>query len=81
MNNIEAQVKEVNSKFARLIRSLGHDNTKGSERHRFEVDFAYALHEITMAPIYMQQKFVDRANLIVADLIKQIKTNTPAAVV
>lgn len=88
MNNVDAQLKEVNLKFARLVRTLGSDNTrgplldakalkyeypKGTPRYELEVEFAHALYDAEGAPEYRKQHYIDKANLIVADLIKLIK--------
>lgn len=44
-----------------------------SERYNFEVEFAYVLAEIQRAPDYIVQKHIDRANVLVMELIATIK--------
>jgi hypothetical protein len=71
--NADYHVKELNDRFGRLIKNLGINNRKGSDRYAFEVDFAYALHDIKMGPSYMQGKMFDKAAGIVNSLIAAIK--------
>lgn len=73
MDQIETQTKEVNDKFRLLVRNLGANNTKGTVRYQYEVDFAHAINEIRWAPSYIVQKYVDKANLIVSNLIKDLQ--------
>ena len=46
---------------------------KASDRYKFEVEFAYILLEISRAPEYIIQKHVDKANLLVMELVALIK--------
>ncbi len=71
MNQIDLQVQEINNEFKNRTKALGYDNTKGTLRHKYEVDFAYALNDIRWAPIYIAQKFVDRLESIVVNLSKE----------
>lgn len=83
--NAESHIKELNERFGRLIKNLGANNRRvfsmetgsfvdsGSDRYNFEVDFAHALNEISMGPVYMQGKMFDKAAGIVNDLINHIK--------
>lgn len=45
-----------------------------SERYNFEVEFAYILTDIQRAPEYIVQKHIDRANLLIMELISSIKS-------
>lgn len=74
---VQKQISDMNSRFQRLVRQLGNDNSKGTERHSFETDFAYSLREIDLAPNYIVQKFVDRAGYVIDDLIKTINASSP----
>lgn len=81
-------VKELSERFARLIKQLGSNNRRTKEgktkdgkdiyvkslRYKFEVDFAYALHEIVSCPRYLQGKMFDNASGIVNDLITHLKS-------
>jgi hypothetical protein len=80
--NAEVHVKELNERFSRLIKNFGANNKKGTDRYNYEVQFAYALNEISQAPTYMKGKMFDRASNIVSKLIAQLKTqgDTPAEV-
>ena len=83
--NADSHVKELNERFGRLIKNLGNNNRRtfsqekgefideGSDRYNFEVDFAYALNEIKMGPVYMQGKMFDKAAGVVNSLINHIK--------
>lgn len=74
MNPVETQVNEIKQKFGRLVRNhLGNDNTKGTARYDFEVNFAHALREIDDAPDYIVLKFVDKLQGVLNDLVKHIK--------
>jgi len=72
--NTELHVKEINERFGRLIKNLGSNNRKGTERYNIEVNFAYAIREIELSPIYMQGKMFDKATGIVGRLIAALKT-------
>lgn len=71
--NSDIHVKELNERFARLIRGLGYNNSKGTDRYNFETEFAYAIHEITAGPVYMQGKMFDKAAAVVNNLINHLK--------
>jgi hypothetical protein len=71
--NSDHHVKELNDRFGRLIKNMGINNKKGTDRYDYEVDFSYALHDIKMGPAYMQGKMFDRAAGIVNSLIADIK--------
>ena len=82
--NADSHVKELNERFARLIKNLGSNNRRfysmekgayvdeGSERYNFEVEFAYAINEIMLGPVYMQGKMFDKAAGIMNSLINRI---------
>lgn len=44
-----------------------------TERYKFEVEFAYIMDEILNGPQYIVQKNIDRAELLIADIISSIK--------
>ena len=85
--NYDVHVKDLNERFARLIKQLGSNNrsvkdgkTKDGKwlylkslRYKFETDFAYALHEISQCPKYLQGKMFDNASSIVNELITHLK--------
>ena len=71
--NVDNHLKDLTDKFNRLVRSLGDRNKKGTDRYRFEVEFAYALNEVTNCPVYMQGKMFDKAAAVVNSLISFIK--------
>lgn len=79
--NVESHLKEINERFARLIKNLGANNKKGSTRYQFEVDFSYAINEVSKSPSYMQGKMFDKASLVVNNLINQLKVQREADVV
>jgi len=74
--NTEIHIKEINERFGRLIKNLGSNNRKGTERYNFEVNFAYAIREIEQSPSYMQGKMFDKATGIVGRLISMLKTQS-----
>lgn len=74
----ELHVKELNDRFGRLIKNLGPNNRKGSERYTLEVNFAYALNEIEQSPRYMQGKMFDKATGIITKLIGALKIQAEA---
>lgn len=69
----EAHLKELCAKFARLVRNLGFNNAKGTVRHQFEVDFAYAVREVSDCPNYLRAKMLDKVSNIIANLITHLK--------
>ena len=70
MNQYELQAQDVNVRFKAAIRNLGHENGVGTARYNYEVEFAHSLNEIRLAPSYIIQKYIDKANLILASVIK-----------
>jgi hypothetical protein len=74
MNPVETQVHEIKQKFGRLVRAhLGNDNERGTARYKFEVEFAHSLNEIDHAPAYIVQKYVDKLQGVLNDVVKHIK--------
>jgi hypothetical protein len=73
--NYEAHVTELKERFARLIKQLGANNKKGSDRYQFEVDFSYAMYDVETAPPYLQGKMFDQASSVVSALINYLKRN------
>lgn len=71
--NYDSHVKELNERFARLIKQLGTNNKAGTTRHEYEVEFSYALHELKNCPQYLQGKRFDQATAIVQALFNQLK--------
>lgn len=69
----ENHVKELNERFGRLIKQLGWRNEKGTDRYKFEVDFAYAVNEISICPTYLKGKMFDKASGVVNNLINFLK--------
>lgn len=57
--------KDLNDRFSWLVMTLGPNNKVGSQRHQFEVDFAYSLNELENSPRYIQGKMYDQAVSIV----------------
>jgi hypothetical protein len=78
--NTEVHLKEINERFGRLIKNLGSNNRKGTERYNFEVNFTYAIREIEQSPVYMQGKMFDKATGIVGRLIAALKTQNETSV-
>lgn len=72
----DEHVKELKEKFSRLIRKLGRENARGTKRHEFEVNFAYALHELELGPAYLRGKLFEQANDVANALVVHVKTLT-----
>ena len=77
--NTEVHLQEINERFGRLIKNLGSNNRKGTERYNFEVNFTYAIREIEQSPVYMQGKMFDKATGIVGRLIAALKIQNEAS--
>lgn len=83
--NYAVHAKELNEKFGRVVKQLGSNNRrtwsktkgayieKGSPRYEAEVNFAYALNELTACPVYLQSKMFDLATNVVNNLINSLK--------
>jgi len=78
--NPGTHVSDLNSEFSVLIDQLGINNRCGSQRYRFEVDFAYALNEVEMCPTYLQRKMFDDARSIVNQLSASLKAREKPAI-
>ena len=79
--NTELHLTELNERFGRLIKNFGVSNKKGTERYNFEVNFAYAVNEITQSPAYMQGKMFDKATSIIGRMISALKTKNETPVI
>ena len=75
--NVERHLEELNDRFRRFIKMLGDNNSKGTDRYDFEVDFAYATHELRMCPTYMQGKMFDKASSVVNNLVNYVRNKEP----
>lgn len=71
--NYEPMVNDLSRKFGSLIRQLGWNNSKGTTRHAFEVDFAYAIHEFKTSPRYIEWKGFEAISSIVSELSARLK--------
>jgi hypothetical protein len=47
------------------------NNAKGTQLHKWQVEFAYMVHEITSGPSYIAPKIIDNANRFIDGIIKQ----------
>ena len=47
------------------------NNTKGTQLYKWQVEFAYMVHEITSGPSYIAPKIIDNANRFIDGIIKQ----------
>jgi hypothetical protein len=70
----DEQVKDLKDKFALLVRKLGAKNTKGTDRYKFEVDFAYAIDAFDNGPKYFKSKLFEQANAVVNALTAKVKS-------
>lgn len=79
--NQDEALKSLREKFSRLISRLGANNSAGSRRHDFEVDFCYAVRELEECPSYLSGKLFDRVANICNALSQTIKAEveTPAS--
>lgn len=69
-------IKSLRKKFARLIIELGANNSKGSRRYNFEVEFCYAMRELEEGPQYLMGKLFDRAANVCNALDQTVKAGT-----
>jgi hypothetical protein len=67
-------IKSLRKKFARLIIELGANNSKGTRRYNFEVEFCYAMRELEEAPPYLMGKLFDRAANVCNALDQTVKS-------
>lgn len=71
--NYDSHARELSERFNRLIKQLGPLNKKGTLRYNFEVDFTYAMDEVTRCPPYLQGKMFDKASSVVNALVNHLK--------
>jgi hypothetical protein len=76
--NYDVHIKELNERFVRLVKQLGPNNKAGTTRHEFEVEFAYAIHELKVCPIYMQGKRFEHATALIGNLQKTLQDEKEA---
>lgn len=71
--NQEEALKSLREKFARLIGRLGSNNSKGTRRYEFEVEFCYAVRELEGSPTYLAGKMFDRVANVCNALAQTIR--------
>lgn len=72
--NYDLHLREINERFSRLVKQLGINNKKGTDRYLFEVEFSYALNELKNSPPHQQEKYYfEVANGIINELITHLK--------
>lgn len=49
------------------------NNSRGTQLHKWQVEFAYMIHEITSGPSYIAPKIIDNASRFIDVIIKQRK--------
>jgi hypothetical protein len=71
-------VEDLTERFAKATKGI-RNNTRGSQLHKWQTDFAYFLNEIVSGPTYIAPKIIDNANRFVDGIIKQRKDESAAA--
>lgn len=77
--NQDEALKSLREKFSRLIPKLGANNSRGTKRYGFEVEFCYAVRELENCPPYLTGKLFDRVANVCNALAQTIKTDSPQA--
>lgn len=71
-------VEDLTERFAKATKGM-RNNTRGTQLHKFQVDFAYFVNEIVSGPTYIAPKIIDNANRFIDNIIKQRKEEAAAA--
>lgn len=75
--NQDIALRSLREKFARLIVRLGANNSSGTRRHEFEVEFCYATREFDGCPSYLAGKAFERVAAVCNSLDQAIKSTDP----
>lgn len=73
--NQDEALKSLREKFSRLIIKLGANNSRGTRRYNFEVEFCYAIRELENGPPYLAGKLFDRVANVCNSLASVIKAS------
>ena len=73
--NQDEALRSLREKFARLIGRLGANNSRGTRRHEFEVEFCYAVRELEACPPYLAGKLFDRVANVCTALAQTIRSD------
>lgn len=77
--NQDEALRSLREKFSRLIGRLGLNNSKGSRRYEFEVEFCYAVRDLEGCPPYLSGKLFDRVANVCNALAQTIKSEQEPA--
>lgn len=73
--NQDEALRSLREKFARLIVRLGANNSRGTRRHDFEVEFCYAVRELEACPPYLAGKVFDRVANVCNALFQTVRSD------
>lgn len=71
-------VEDLTERFAKATKGL-RNNTRGTQLHKWQSDFAYYVNDIVTGPTYIAPKIIDNANRFIDGIIKQRKEEAAAA--
>lgn len=71
-------VEDLTERFAKATKGI-RNNTRGSQLHTWQTNFAYFLNEIVSGPTYIAPKIIDNANRYIDGIIKQRKDDNATA--
>jgi hypothetical protein len=71
-------VEDLTERFAKATKGL-RNNTRGTQLHKWQSDFAYYVNEIVTGPVYIAPKIIDNANRYIDGIIKQRKEEAAQA--
>jgi hypothetical protein len=71
-------VEDLTERFAKATKGI-RNNTRGTQLHKWQSDFAYFVNEIVSGPTYIAPKIIDNANRYIDSIIKQRKEESATA--
>lgn len=71
-------VEDLTERFAKATKGI-RNNTRGTQLHKWQSDFAYYVNDITSGPTYIAPKIIDNANRFIDGIIKARKEEQAAA--
>jgi hypothetical protein len=62
-------VEDLSERFGKATKGV-RNNARGTRLYKWQVDFAYFVHEIVSGPTYIAPKIIDNANRFIDGIIK-----------
>lgn len=76
-SQFDSVIVDLTERFQRATRGM-RSNVRGTQLHRYQVDFMYFVHEIVSGPAYIAPKLIDNCNRFIDNIVKHRKDDVQA---